>query len=181
MKPIAELIGALDSGAVTGLALADDCLERIADPAGEGGRAFLAVDPDRVRAEARTIDDARRAGRAPSVLAGIPVSIKALFDVEGMVTTAGSTALRDALPARGDAEAVRRLRSAGRRCRIRPSQSADAPESDHRQLLRPLRCFGPDVHRQRSSGRFDIDGRGHGGPPASGGGRQGGSARGGPE
>ena len=113
MKTIAELIGALESGAVTGLALADDCLERIVDPTGEGGRAFLAVDPDRVRVEARTIDDARRVGRVLSPLAGIPVSIKALFDVEGMITTAGSTVLRDALPVRVDAEAVRRLRSAG--------------------------------------------------------------------
>lgn len=113
MKPITELIEALGSGEATSLALADECLERIADPAGEGSRAFLAVDPDRVRAEARNMDKARRAGKAPSPLAGIPVSIKALFDIEGMITTAGSRVLRNAPPAKADAEVVRRLRAAG--------------------------------------------------------------------
>ena len=53
------------------------------------------------------------AGVAPSALAGLPVSIKDLFDVAGEVTLAGSTLRRDAPPARQDAPAVRRLRQAG--------------------------------------------------------------------
>jgi aspartyl-tRNA(Asn)/glutamyl-tRNA(Gln) amidotransferase subunit A len=46
-------------------------------------------------------------------LAGMPVSVKDLFDVAGDVTTAGSVALVDTAPARSDAPAVARLRAAG--------------------------------------------------------------------
>jgi aspartyl-tRNA(Asn)/glutamyl-tRNA(Gln) amidotransferase subunit A len=41
------------------------------------------------------------------------VSIKDLFDIAGDVTTAGSTVLRDAAPAKQDAPSVARLRAAG--------------------------------------------------------------------
>ena len=46
-------------------------------------------------------------------LAGLPVTIKDLFDFAGEVTTAGSVALADAAPATADALAVARLRAAG--------------------------------------------------------------------
>lgn len=46
-------------------------------------------------------------------LAGVPVSVKDLFDVAGQVTTAGSTVLAGTAPARADAVAVARLRAAG--------------------------------------------------------------------
>ncbi|MCY7369378.1 MAG: amidase [Polaromonas sp.] len=46
-------------------------------------------------------------------LAGIPVSIKDLFDVAGEVTAAGSTVLAAAPPAADDCPAVARLRAAG--------------------------------------------------------------------
>ncbi len=54
------------------------------------------------------------AGNNPALpLAGIPVSVKDLFDVEGQVTRAGSTVLAITPPARADAIAVARLRAAG--------------------------------------------------------------------
>jgi aspartyl-tRNA(Asn)/glutamyl-tRNA(Gln) amidotransferase subunit A len=57
-------------------------------------------------------DEARRAApEAP--LAGLPISIKDLFDFAGDVTTAGSVALVDAAPASVDAPSVARLRAAG--------------------------------------------------------------------
>lgn len=46
-------------------------------------------------------------------LSGVAVSVKALFDVQGWVTHAGSKVLRDQAPATGDALAVARLRAAG--------------------------------------------------------------------
>lgn len=46
-------------------------------------------------------------------LAGIQVSVKDLFDVQGQVTSAGSKVLRNAPPASADCPAVARLRSAG--------------------------------------------------------------------
>jgi aspartyl-tRNA(Asn)/glutamyl-tRNA(Gln) amidotransferase subunit A len=65
----------------------------------------------KTRFEAAAADVARVAAGAP--LAGLPVSIKDLFDFAGDVTTAGSVALVDADVARCDAVAVARLRAAG--------------------------------------------------------------------
>lgn len=48
-----------------------------------------------------------------SVLAGLPVSIKDLFDVAGQTSAAGSTVLANAPPAQADCPAVARLRAAG--------------------------------------------------------------------
>jgi aspartyl-tRNA(Asn)/glutamyl-tRNA(Gln) amidotransferase subunit A len=53
------------------------------------------------------------AARIDLPLAGLPVSVKDLFDVAGQVTAAGSVALADAPPAATDAPAVARLRAAG--------------------------------------------------------------------
>ena len=62
-------------------------------------------------------DAARReaavAAHAARPLAGLAVSIKDLFDLEGEVTSAGSTALAGAAPALRDSPAVARLRAAG--------------------------------------------------------------------
>ena len=90
--------------------LVEECLARIADPAGEGRRVFLKVHADTARASADYIDHLRGRGAAPSRFAGIPVSIKDLFDIAGDVTTSASVALRDAAPAAADAVAVARLR-----------------------------------------------------------------------
>jgi Asp-tRNA(Asn)/Glu-tRNA(Gln) amidotransferase A subunit family amidase len=50
---------------------------------------------------------------ATGALAGLPVSVKDLFDVNGQATLAGSTALAGAAPAATDCPAVARLRKAG--------------------------------------------------------------------
>ena len=100
------------AGGMSSRSLVEDCLARILDPAGEGPRAFLKVHADTARAAAGHADDLRRHGVAPP-FAGIPVSVKDLFDMAGDVTTAGSVALVDAPPARRDATAVARVRAAG--------------------------------------------------------------------
>ncbi|MEP7058461.1 MAG: amidase [Caldimonas sp.] len=76
-------------------------------------RAFLATTFDLAAATARQVDRQRESGAALPALAGLAVSIKDLFDVEGEVTTAGSTVLAANPPAKADAPAVARLRSAG--------------------------------------------------------------------
>ena len=64
-----------------------------------------------------SFDEALTVAGKPQVvstpLAGLPISVKDLFDVEGQVTTAGSIVLQDAAPARLDSPAVARLRRAG--------------------------------------------------------------------
>lgn len=88
-------------------------LARIADAGGEGVRVFTKVHAQNALLAADTSDRLRKQGIAPSPLAGLPVSIKDLFDNAGDVTTAGSKILRDAPPAVADAAAVARLRAAG--------------------------------------------------------------------
>ena len=103
----------LAAGRTTSRALVDVALERIADPAGEGKRAFVKVYAESARAAAEAQDRLRAAGYVASPLAGIPVSIKDLFDVAGEQTRAGSKALDDVPPAKADAPIVARLRAAG--------------------------------------------------------------------
>lgn len=103
----------LDDGKTTSRDLTEACIARIEDGSGEGERVFLKVDPEGALAAADFIDAQRRVGRAPSRYAGIPVSIKDLFDVAGQVTAAGSTILRESEPASADADCVAMLRSAG--------------------------------------------------------------------
>lgn len=111
--PLAQLAADLAAGRTTSRALVDIALERIADPAGQGAVVFTEVDADNARAAADAHDRLRAAGTVLSPLAGIPVSVKDLFDVAGQVTRAGSRVLDDAPPATADAVAVARLRRAG--------------------------------------------------------------------
>ena len=111
--PIAALARDLAQGKTTSRKLVEAALARIADAGGEGGRAFTKVHAQGALLAADVSDRLRKEGVVPSALAGLPVSIKDLFDIAGDVTTAGSKILRDAAPATADAVAVARLRSAG--------------------------------------------------------------------
>jgi aspartyl-tRNA(Asn)/glutamyl-tRNA(Gln) amidotransferase subunit A len=112
MQTLAQLATALAAGRKS-RGLVEDCLARIDEPAGEGRRVYLKVHAEAALAAADFHDRMRARGVAPSPFAGIPISIKDLFDIAGDVTTAGSAILRGAPPAKGDAPAVARLRTAG--------------------------------------------------------------------
>ena len=105
------LAGDLAGGKTTARDLVEDCLARIAS--GEGAHAFVSVDAEGARKAADAQDRLRKAGAAPSVLAGIPVAVKDLANIAGQVTTAGSKALADRPPAVADAPVVARMRAAG--------------------------------------------------------------------
>ncbi len=110
---LADLAAALASGQTTSRRLVEACLAAIADPKGEGQRAFVSVDAEKALQAADAMDLLRAAGAAPSPFAGIPIAIKDLFDIAGEVTTAGSKALATQPPAGQDAVAVARLKQAG--------------------------------------------------------------------
>jgi aspartyl-tRNA(Asn)/glutamyl-tRNA(Gln) amidotransferase subunit A len=110
---LASLAADLDAGRTTARVLVDQCLARIADKDGEGARAFLHVDAEAAIEAAEAMDRLREVRAAPSPFAGIPISIKDLFDIKGQVTRAGSRALEDSAPATADAPVVARLRRAG--------------------------------------------------------------------
>ncbi|HEY5166244.1 MAG TPA: amidase, partial [Pseudolabrys sp.] len=110
---LAALAEDLDSGRTSARKLVDECLARIADTSGEGARAFIHVDAEAAIEAAEAMDRLREVRAAPSAYAGIPISIKDLFDIKGQVTRAGSRALDDSPPAEADAAVVARLRRAG--------------------------------------------------------------------
>ncbi len=108
-----QLADDLAHGRVTAVKLVYECLDRIYDQAGEGARAFISIARQEAIQAAEGIDRLRTAGAAPSRYAGIPVSIKDLFDIQGQQTKGGSTVLADRPVAAADAVAVARLRQAG--------------------------------------------------------------------
>jgi 1-carboxybiuret hydrolase len=74
--------------------------------------AFTDITPERAGAEADKVDDLVKRGTPPP-LAGLPYSVKNLFDVESVVTRAGSKINRDNAPAGRDASLVERMAKAG--------------------------------------------------------------------
>jgi aspartyl-tRNA(Asn)/glutamyl-tRNA(Gln) amidotransferase subunit A len=74
--------------------------------------AFILVDADGARAQARAADDERRRGIDRGPLHGVPISIKDLIDISGQPTTAGSRVLEHNV-AVADAPVITRLRAAG--------------------------------------------------------------------
>lgn len=103
----------LTCGATTSRALVEYALSRAGASDGEGRLVFTSLDPSRVRAAADGVDALRTAGVDLSPIAGIPVSVKDLFDVKGEVTTAGSAVLRGSEPVAADAPVIARLKRAG--------------------------------------------------------------------
>jgi aspartyl-tRNA(Asn)/glutamyl-tRNA(Gln) amidotransferase subunit A len=98
------------SAAVTRLA---DAQARIADPALEGGTVFTEIFPTSAGTEAELSDARFREGASRGALDGRIVSIKALVDVAGYTTRAGTKVLRGQPPAIADAPLLARLRAAG--------------------------------------------------------------------
>ena len=112
-KTLAEHAHDLGTGRTSARALVEEALAAIADPSSEGARAFISLDAEGARATADLIDGQRKRGRAASPFAGIPISVKDLFDLAGEVTRAGSKVLAHAPSATADAPAIARLKSMG--------------------------------------------------------------------
>ena len=108
--PVQRLVGAYRDGSLSPVEVAEVARARMAetDPV---LHAFVLATPDLAKRQAVAAEAAYRNGR-PGPLAGVPVSIKDAFHVEGHVTTLGSLA-HAADVARHDSGAVRRLRRAG--------------------------------------------------------------------
>ena len=113
MKTLSSIAADLAGNKTTSADLVNACLDQIKDKQGQGGNTFRVVHEESAKREAEAIDRAREVGIAPSPWAGIPISLKDLFDVRGDVTTSGSVALADRPVAEEDALIVRRLRQAG--------------------------------------------------------------------
>ena len=88
MQTLDEAAEALAAGRISAASLVDEALARIASAATRG--TFTAVHADTARAQARALDALRTAGVSLGRYAGIPVTVKDLFDEAGHTTAAGS-------------------------------------------------------------------------------------------
>ncbi|MEA3389293.1 AtzE family amidohydrolase [Sphingobium sp. CCH11-B1] len=112
MTSVTAIADAVRSGAVTAVAVLEQCLSGLDR---EGGRlvAVTRLLAERARKEAEAVDAIVARGGDPGPLAGVPYGVKDLFDVEGLPTTAGSSLYAGTPPATADAEAITMLRAAG--------------------------------------------------------------------
>ncbi len=99
-------------GDVSASELLDACLARV-EATDDRVNAFTERTVARARAEAAMVDAARAAGQPLGPLAGVPYAVKNLFDIEGVVTLAGSRINRSHAPAAADAVLVSQMRAAG--------------------------------------------------------------------
>ncbi len=106
-----ETASLVRSGKVTPLELIEATLERI-DTINRKINAFVSLRAERALEEARALTDALTTRKNPPPLAGIPLAVKDLEDVEGMPTTFGSVPFKDNIASR-DSIQVERLRKAG--------------------------------------------------------------------
>lgn len=113
LPTIQSLQQELSEGRTSSVELTQAALDRIADPAGEGRRAFTQVYAGQALQAAEASDLLRKAGLSRSPLEGLPISVKDLFDIAGQPTTAGSVVLKNQPAAQRNALAVQRLLDAG--------------------------------------------------------------------
>ena len=112
LLPAHAIAAAVAGGELRAREIVEACLARIErlDP---GLNAFTTVTAERARARADAVDRTVAAGEPAGPLAGVPFSVKNLYDVEGVVTLAGSKINRDDPPAARDATLVSKLEAAG--------------------------------------------------------------------
>ena len=110
-RPISELLDQMDRGEISSDELCRASLDR-AEATRETLNAFVSLrDPDEVLADARA-SDARRKRDEAGLLEGLPLGVKDLEDVAGLVTTHGSVPFKDRVAERDSAQ-VERLKAAG--------------------------------------------------------------------
>jgi aspartyl-tRNA(Asn)/glutamyl-tRNA(Gln) amidotransferase subunit A len=111
LRPLAELADLLARGEIRSRDIVEACLARIDEFDGKL-HAFIDVYRAEALARADAADRARRERGARGLLAGLPVALKDLLDIEGRPTTAGSKSWRGRV-AKNTASAVERLVAAG--------------------------------------------------------------------
>lgn len=108
---IADLGAALRDGQATCGSILEDCLDQI-DLFESRIKAWVVVDREGAREQARRLDGALAAGVDHGPMHGMPIAIKDIMDVAGLPTACGSRRWRDRR-AEHHADVVARLRQAG--------------------------------------------------------------------
>jgi aspartyl-tRNA(Asn)/glutamyl-tRNA(Gln) amidotransferase subunit A len=109
--PAHELAARIRSRDLSPVELMESCLSRI-EETNPLLNAFIAMRPEQALAEARALADRIARGEDAGPLAGLPIGVKELEDVEGFPSTHASVPFKEHYPAR-DSVQVERLRRAG--------------------------------------------------------------------
>lgn len=112
LSGVGEIASSVQLGQASCSSLVRDCLQRIERKNPELN-CITSVMPERALSKATQLDEAIARGENPGPLAGVPFSVKNLFDVRGEITLAGSLINRENAPAKADAVLIQRLESAG--------------------------------------------------------------------
>ena len=107
-----ELLSAIATGQASAAEICEQAISRI-ESTDTRVNAFTETTLLRARAEAHAVDARRQRGDALPPLAGLPYAVKNLFDIENVVTLAGSKINRSLPPAKSDAVLVERLKASG--------------------------------------------------------------------
>jgi aspartyl-tRNA(Asn)/glutamyl-tRNA(Gln) amidotransferase subunit A len=111
METVTQLAAKLRKGKLDAVELTETVLDGIAksdDPA-----IFITILPDRALKEAKAARKRLNAGQPASLVDGVPIGWKDLFDLKGRVTTAASVVLKSNPPAGADAALVHAGAKAG--------------------------------------------------------------------
>jgi aspartyl-tRNA(Asn)/glutamyl-tRNA(Gln) amidotransferase subunit A len=106
-----ELVGLIKSKALSPADLMEETIRRI-ETINPTINAFVALRAEQAMEEARRLADRIAAGEDPGPLAGVPIGVKDLEDVAGMVTSFGSVPYKDNV-VQIDSVQVERLKAAG--------------------------------------------------------------------
>ncbi len=112
MRTTTQIVRAIATGQASAAEVVEAGIARIEATDGRvnafTGRTFA-----RARAEAAAVDRKRARGEVLPPLAGVPYAVKNLFDIEGLVTLAGSKVNREDPPATQDGFLVNQMKAAG--------------------------------------------------------------------
>lgn len=113
METVKTAKSLLAAGVTSSRALTEESLARATDTGDQGKFVFTKVFAEEAKSVAEAVDKMLADGIHLSPLAGLPISIKDLFDLRNDVTLAGSIALKQFPAASADATAIARLKRAG--------------------------------------------------------------------
>ncbi len=107
-----DLLGAVAKGQISATEVCEASISRI-ESTDSQVNAFTERMWEPARTQAKEIDRRRQSGETVPALAGLPFAVKNLFDIEGVVTLAGSKINRSLPAAKADAVLVQRLKASG--------------------------------------------------------------------
>ncbi len=140
---LAEVAAKLEGRDLSSLELTQAMFERI-EALEPRLKSYVRLMRESALAEARAADEAFARGERASLLQGVPIAVKDLYDTAGVVTAGGMNALADRVPAQ-DCTVVRRLREAGAVILGKLTTTEGAMSQHHPTIPTPVNPWSNEV------------------------------------